>query len=104
MSLPVFTKHQNPVVDTPIHFIGKQFATLVVASRFAQPLDTSKLKRGIQLTTPLSWAAIKEMLRPRRTVGVGSLLNPPTYHTMNFQNYPEPDRVTVWQNHRAFLR
>lgn len=102
MSVGIFTKEQM-LQERPAHQASRRLSAMLLAAGLAVWVVDNKI---LKLKTSESWASIKFRFRPPNPSMpiVVSVLNPPTYHTMNFQNYPESDRVTVFPNHRAFMR
>jgi hypothetical protein len=65
MAIQVFTKVQDPSIDTPAHKANRTLAALVVAGGYAKKLckpDGVTLK-AIHLVTDLAWAGIKQKYR-----------------------------------------
>jgi hypothetical protein len=56
----------------------------------------------LHLKTGEAWSSVKARIRPKTSVVVVPLLNPPDYLLMAFQNYPEPGRESVRHPHDAF--
>lgn len=65
MAIKVFTKAQDPSVDTPAHKANRALAALVVAGSYAKKLFKSDgvTLWAIHLVTDLAWAGIKQQYR-----------------------------------------